>query len=945
LSSAEGPSGERGRDSVLAPPNSAAAQARPDRWPRLGLGVLLAAYLLLAGTYNFVNPIFEGPDEIWHYLYVRHLAAGQGLPHEVTWTSLLSIREAGEPPLYYAVGALLTFWAPREDLAAITQNNFAGSIGDPTSQGNKNHFLHPPDQGFPWTGEVLTVHLVRLTSTLWGALTVFLTYMIGRAIFRSATTALAAAAALAFDPQFLFMTAAVDNDIAAGAMAALLLWLSVRAIRRPPDRRTAAMLGVVAGLVILAKPIAAGAAVVAVVALFGSARRTVAPWPSLLRSLAVMAGATALTCGWWFGYNLASYGSLFPLSPFLNGRKLFDQLPSLQDVLTGLPGLWRSYWAVFGWFSILVPEPYYHVFDALGLLALIGVVVAAARRRAPPRSPLLAEEGTGGWEGDVPALKGRSRDEGLKPQGDDRDGRGDPGGGGWTAGPPLPSGLASASLSPAGEGGGEEPFRSPSVGVGTEGGAFRNRTAAAPGTGTPPPSALPGDGEGAGREGRPSPSPSPGGRGKRLSPAAERGGETIPAPGSQSPTPNPASVYWPGVGLAALLVAAVFGGVLAYRLIVLDFQGRLMLGAASGFGLLLALGWSSLAPRRLGPPLSLVLALSLVVPAAILPWTVIRPAYLPPPRLTAAVHPAQPFDVRFGDGIQLVGADLALQPGPTAGTAGGPTQSTETDATSAVVPRVHPGDLLTVTLYLQATRPLRADDALFLKLDDAQAQTLVGLDTYPGHGTWPTSYWQPGQVLVDRYQLRVPPTARGPQVGQLLLGFYPPATHRDLPAVDAAGHRLGTSVTLSRVVLAGPVDLTQAGQGPGFRVGNAAAIGLVASHLDRTTVAPGGILSGWLLYGDRAPVGRDYQIFIHLVGPHGLLAQADGPPAGGAYPTGFWQPGDLIRHSFRVTIPPTAPAGPYRLDTGWYDLQTLQRLPTTTGDSLPLGTIHVTPAR
>jgi hypothetical protein len=200
-------------------------------------------------------------------------------------------------------------------------------------------------------------------------------------------------------------------------------------------------------------------------------------------------------------------------------------------------------------------------------------------------------------------------------------------------------------------------------------------------------------------------------------------------------------------------------------------------------------------------------------------------------------------------------------------------------------------------------------------------------------------------VLVDRYQLRVPPTARGPQVGQLLLGFYPPATHRDLPAVDAAGHRLGTSVTLSRVVLAGPVDLAQAGQGPGFRVGNAAAIGLVASHLDRTMVAPGGILSGWLLYGDRAPVGRDYQIFIHLVGPHGLLAQADGPPAGGAYPTGFWQPGDLIRHSFRVTIPPTAPAGPYRLDTGWYDLQTLQRLPTTTGDSLPLGTIHVTPAR
>src|SRR5579871_2649952 len=47
------------------------------------LGFVVPASLAIATTYNYNVPVFETPDEIFHYLYVRNLAEGHGLPRDV----------------------------------------------------------------------------------------------------------------------------------------------------------------------------------------------------------------------------------------------------------------------------------------------------------------------------------------------------------------------------------------------------------------------------------------------------------------------------------------------------------------------------------------------------------------------------------------------------------------------------------------------------------------------------------------------------------------------------------------------------------------------------------------------------------------------------------------------------------------------------------------------
>ena len=44
------------------------------------LPVTVVLYVLIAGMYSTWVPLFEAPDEVWHYGYAYWLAGGNGLP-------------------------------------------------------------------------------------------------------------------------------------------------------------------------------------------------------------------------------------------------------------------------------------------------------------------------------------------------------------------------------------------------------------------------------------------------------------------------------------------------------------------------------------------------------------------------------------------------------------------------------------------------------------------------------------------------------------------------------------------------------------------------------------------------------------------------------------------------------------------------------------------------
>ncbi len=87
-----------------------------------------------------------------------------------------------------------------------------------------------------------------------------------------------------------------------------------------------------------------------------------------------------------------------------------------------------------------------------------------------------------------------------------------------------------------------------------------------------------------------------------------------------------------------------------------------------------------------------------------------------------------------------------------------------------------------------------------------------------------------------------------------------------------------------------------------------------------------------------APVGTDYTVFVHLLSGDNKLTQADSWPCSGACPTHDWRPGQVVVDVHDITIPPGAPAGPYRVALGLYQGATGERVAVAGRDD---GTVYL----
>ena len=352
------------------------------QWEK-GFWLILAIFILLGIIYSVVTPVFEVPDEIWHFAYVRHVATERGLPVQDPESPGPWRQEGSQPPLYYILGALLTSWIDMGDFPRLARLNPHATGGHPEVAGNRNIVLHGPWEAFPWHGSVLAVHLLRLFSLGLAAITVWATYRLAEELFPAhKALALGAAALVAFNPQFLFIGAAVNNDNLVIALSSLSLLLLLRLFLDlvPPTPWRLAGLGVLLGAAALSKlsGLALLPLTVLVLAILAWRRRS---WRFLLGAGALTFGTAGVVAGWWYVRNLALYGD--PTG--LNAMLAVAQRRPIPVTWGELQGLELSYWAVFGWFNVLAERPVYVFFQALDRLSLVGLAAFLWRHRRDTR--------------------------------------------------------------------------------------------------------------------------------------------------------------------------------------------------------------------------------------------------------------------------------------------------------------------------------------------------------------------------------------------------------------------------------------------------------------------------------------------------------------------------------------------------------------------------------
>jgi uncharacterized membrane protein YbhN (UPF0104 family) len=334
------------------------------------IAVIVLLFVVLGTLYSIVTPLFETPDEVWHYLYVKHFADGKGLPVYEEGVTFPMRQEASQPPLYYLLNGWATVWIDTSDVETVIQYNPHAAIGTPSASGNRNVTSHTPYEDFPYRGTVLAAHLSRLLSVLMGVGAVVCTYAIARRLFPHPDWLAPAAAGFnAFIPQFIFIHASVNNDVLTTLLAALSLWLVVCIAQDGASIRRLCALGAVLGLAALSKLNGLVLVPLSAVVLIALAYRSGRKWAFVRWGLYTYASA-ALVGGWWYLRNWMLYGDPFGLNLMFTVMPKRAQRPSLTELLHLLDGALKSFFGVFGWFNIAM-EPWMYQLLEFGLVAAL----------------------------------------------------------------------------------------------------------------------------------------------------------------------------------------------------------------------------------------------------------------------------------------------------------------------------------------------------------------------------------------------------------------------------------------------------------------------------------------------------------------------------------------------------------------------------------------------
>jgi hypothetical protein len=305
---------------------------------------------------------------------------------------------------------------------------------------------------------------------------------------------------------------------------------------------------------------------------------------------------------------------------------------------------------------------------------------------------------------------------------------------------------------------------------------------------------------------------------------------------------------------------------------------------------------------------------------------------------TTTPVPGHPLDLWAGDRVHILGYDLILPP-EREGVGGG----------------VQAGEPLALILYQSVTEPLEDIWMPHAQLGPVEARWTTDSRVL-------TPQWQPGEIVVERYELPVP--------FDLPPGEYP----LRLGYTDLTGGRAeldlstgGTTVELETVtVLPFPsLHPPQWGEKKGESLANLDnQVALVKARARagwRVRAAPweeplvvraGKPLHLTLTWRALVSPRESFTVFIHVLDGAGRYVTGhDYTPLGGAFPSYLWfpkwLPGQTVADPYRLVLPDDLPPGDYLLEVGMYGMTSLRRLSVVdlvgnlAGDRIILGPIRV----
>ncbi len=356
-------------EQITATKDTGAKRLSPQFWLATAL---VLCYVVVGMLYAVETPTWQVPDEPAHYNYVRGLAEERRLP----------VMESGDYDQSY--------------LQRLTSEKFPSELSIVTLE----YEDHQPPLYYLIATPIYwisggSVVALRSFSVLLGGVGVVMVLLILREFYpQRPWLALLGAGVVAFIPQYVAITAGVNNDALLLPLFWFWLWLALRYLR---GETPAWLLGLLMGALLLTKTTGYGALPLALLAILLRYRREGQPLQWAFReALKIFLPALALGGIWWLR-NVMVYG--WPdILGLMRHNAVVEGQPRTADwiaregffpFITGaLRTTFRSFWGQFGWMGVVLDTRIYNALAILTGLIFWGGgwrLVEALRQGLEPR--------------------------------------------------------------------------------------------------------------------------------------------------------------------------------------------------------------------------------------------------------------------------------------------------------------------------------------------------------------------------------------------------------------------------------------------------------------------------------------------------------------------------------------------------------------------------------
>ena len=250
------------------------------------------------------------------------------------------------------------------------------------------------------------------------------------------------------------------------------------------------------------------------------------------------------------------------------------------------------------------------------------------------------------------------------------------------------------------------------------------------------------------------------------------------------------------------------------------------------------------------------------------------------------------------------------------------------------------GEMTSLSLYWQAPVPLDRDYRIYPFFYDDGGAIIEDTSLRPmTTAIWyPTSLWKPGEIV----QMQTLPWNVGSDfhvgLGVVDGDSWPAREERLIARVIDSSLRIllfegDTAVQLAEVREGAIVTpetvyaLPDAALPVKFGLGE--QLELLGYEVMPETPSSGGTVHVTLYWRAKGDVSEDLTVFAHLIdGEERILAQHDGQPDGGRYPTSQWLAGEIVEDEHAMVLQSDCAPGEYTVVVGMYDAGSGERLPS-----------------